>query len=465
MRFVEALGHFGDNHVVRLREFSKSLTNRAYRWYFNLEPDSISTWEQLKDHFLTKFFQAEERVTTLSLTKEAQEDNEDVLAFINRFSDRAGQCFESSNEIDLLGELKIAAQNLKDLKPVATKYKPPKYDAPKFEVPKPSNRKPAPAVTIEECPQKRFDRSQSKPQGDEPPPFPIRIEEVKNTLAQSVKDGVVVLPTPRRDPTPTDRANADFCVYHQSVTHPTINCRGLRRLFQRRMATGDLEVTPLKDVRRFLYPNHHVAIITCYDELAETNLGYEAKPSSETDMCPLVAFVKPNSPALKKTLSFSNADKQSTSAQNRPLYVLASIKGVEFKRAFLDNGSSINVMPLSNFRKAGISEDRLIKEPIEVAGFGNDLHRTMGYVNVDLAVNKFQASMKFHVIDSDTSYHILLERAWMHCFSIVPSTYHQCFKGIWNNKVVTVPCSDRPFATFEAHYTDALFFNDLDDYA
>ncbi|XP_059664138.1 uncharacterized protein LOC132309894 [Cornus florida] len=441
MRFVEALGYFGDNHVVRLREFSKSLTDRAYHWYCNLEPDSINTWEQLKDRFLTKFFQAEKRVTTLSLTKETQEDNEDVLAFINRFNDRVGECFKSSNEMDLVdiciqgmlqiyklhlvnlriasfGELKIIARNLKDLKPVAAKYEPPKYDAPKFEAPKSSNRRPTP-------------------------------------------DGVVVLPTPRREPTLADRVHADFCVYHQSITYLTVNCWGLRRLFQRRVASGDLEVTPAKDVRRFQYPDHRVVVITYYNELAETHSGQNVD-LSEWDVCPLVASAKPYS-SPKTTLSFSNAGKQSQGAQNQPLYVLASIKGVEFKHAFLDNGSSINVMPLSTFRKAGILKDRLVKEPIEVAGFGNDLRRMMGYVNVDLAVNKFQASTKFYVIDSNTSYHILLGRAWMHRFGIVPSTYHQCFKGIWNNKVVTVPCSDCLFATFEAHYTDALFFNDLDD--
>ncbi|OVA08654.1 hypothetical protein BVC80_1613g33 [Macleaya cordata] len=42
-RFLETLGEHEGDFDLRLREFSKSLTGRAYTWYNNLKPNSIHT--------------------------------------------------------------------------------------------------------------------------------------------------------------------------------------------------------------------------------------------------------------------------------------------------------------------------------------------------------------------------------------------------------------------------------------
>ena len=46
-RFVEHLGAHCNNKKLRLREFSKSLTDKAYTWYSHLAPNSVSTWEEM----------------------------------------------------------------------------------------------------------------------------------------------------------------------------------------------------------------------------------------------------------------------------------------------------------------------------------------------------------------------------------------------------------------------------------
>ncbi|KAB2632430.1 reverse transcriptase [Pyrus ussuriensis x Pyrus communis] len=45
--FIDTLGLHAGNCNLRLREFSKSLTDRAYTWYTTLAPGSILTWEEL----------------------------------------------------------------------------------------------------------------------------------------------------------------------------------------------------------------------------------------------------------------------------------------------------------------------------------------------------------------------------------------------------------------------------------
>ena len=128
-------------------------------------------------------------------------------------------------------------------------------------------------------------------------------------------------------------------------------------------------------------------------------------------------------------ITFTDSDIQIPHPHNRPLYVPATVHGVEFKRGLLDGGASLNIMPLSTFRATGIPSEKLIPQAIDIVGFGNDMRQSIGLVTTALHLEKFQAPARFHVIDANTSYHLLIGRAWMHKFSIVPSTYHQCMKG------------------------------------
>ncbi|XP_059635502.1 uncharacterized protein LOC132277678 [Cornus florida] len=482
-RFVESLGQHSHDEILRLREFSKFLTELAYRWFRSLEPDSVTTWQQLSQKFHDKFGQAIERVTTLSFTKETQESHEEPLKFISRFQTRARECFEASSERDLVdiciqgmtktymihlvnlglnsfSDFTTAVRNIcKDLVP------------PKAEVAGQVTRKDTLVAPRNDRAKKRREtdvraKGSRAERTNDPPPFPVCMEEVASTLEQWVKHGVVVLPVPHKEPTAQDRASLNFCIFHQATSHPTSVYRILRQIFRQRLEGGDLELTVPKDVWHNPYPRHRgVAVVTYYDEFEETNPTQSKVQAQygEEECCAAASSSQPSSYQAPLTISFSESDKRVSTPQNRPLYVTEQLNGREFQHAFLDNGSSINIMPWATFQKASLLQDRLVKEAIEVYGFGNESHQTLGSVNVDLAVGRFRAPTKFHVVKADTSYHVLLGWAWMHRFGIVASTYHQCFKGILGNKVIMVPCSDKPFAKHEAHFTEALFFDELDD--
>ena len=42
-KFMDSMGPFAGDRELCLREFSKSLTDRAYTWYSTLQPNSILT--------------------------------------------------------------------------------------------------------------------------------------------------------------------------------------------------------------------------------------------------------------------------------------------------------------------------------------------------------------------------------------------------------------------------------------
>ena len=53
-RFTETLGAFCANKNLRLRDFSKSLTMRAYTWYAILTLATVSSWEEIMSQFYAK---------------------------------------------------------------------------------------------------------------------------------------------------------------------------------------------------------------------------------------------------------------------------------------------------------------------------------------------------------------------------------------------------------------------------
>ncbi|CAL9025182.1 unnamed protein product [Prunus brigantina] len=97
-RFVDALGPHAGDYNFRLREFSKSLTDRAYTWYTTLTLGSVCFWDDLASQFCKKYFQHEERVTTTQLNNTRQKHGEDPVDFLRRFRDLALDCYDEKDK-------------------------------------------------------------------------------------------------------------------------------------------------------------------------------------------------------------------------------------------------------------------------------------------------------------------------------------------------------------------------------
>ena len=86
-KFINSMGAYAGNGDLCLREFSKSLDDRAYTWYTTLPPGSVKTWEDMVELFCGKYFQTEEKITLVKLHTTKQESGEDLLHYIHRFRD------------------------------------------------------------------------------------------------------------------------------------------------------------------------------------------------------------------------------------------------------------------------------------------------------------------------------------------------------------------------------------------
>ncbi|RYR38278.1 hypothetical protein Ahy_A09g043263 isoform A [Arachis hypogaea] len=84
-------------------------------------------------------------------------------------------------------------------------------------------------------------------------------------------------------------------------------------------------------------------------------------------------------------------------------------------------------------------------------------NKPLGCVNTVLEVGPRKTNNKFHVVDENSRYHILLERLWIHLYRCVPSSWHQCIKG----KDICFSATVTPFDAGEAHLVDMSFYEKL----
>ena len=66
----------------------------------------------------------------------------------------------------------------------------------------------------------------------------------------------------------------------------------------------------------------------------------------------------------------------------RPLDLVASINQIPIKRALVDTGASINLIPLSTLQAARISKRKIQGCPMEVTGFGEKGEYTAGHIQL-----------------------------------------------------------------------------------
>ena len=110
-------------------------------------------------------------------------------------------------------------------------------------------------------------------------------------------------------------------------------------------------------------------------------------------------------------ITFSNEDIEvGYPDHRRPLYLAASINQIPVKRALVDTGASVNLIPLSTLQAAGISERKIQGCPMEVTGFDGRGEYTAGHIQLWLKVDPIDSLARFHVVRTEVSYHVLLGR-------------------------------------------------------
>ncbi|CAL2265922.1 unnamed protein product [Prunus armeniaca] len=144
----------------------------------------------------------------------------------------------------------------------------------------------------------------------------------------------------------------------------------------------------------------------------------------------------------------------------RPLYLEGQVNDVFIRRALVDTGSSVNILPLFVLTAASIPLSKIVQSQTSISGFGNQSEVTVGYMQVNLKVGPIRSLTKFYVVDVDVAYHALLGRPWLNKHKLVVSTYHQCVKGRIGLRPLRIPGNQAPFNQNEAHYSETEFYTE-----
>ena len=159
-------------------------------------------------------------------------------------------------------------------------------------------------------------------------------------------------------------------------------------------------------------------------------------------------------------ITFSNEDMEVGHPDHRrPLCSVASINQIPIKRALVDTGVSINLIPLSTLQAARISERKIQGCPMEVIGFDERGEYTAGHIQLWLKVGPIASLARFQMVRTEISYHVLLGRPWLHKHRLVPSTYHQCVKGRLNGRMIRIAANPSPFEQVNAHLVETMFYD------
>ena len=554
--FVDDLGIYRENKELRLREFSKSLTGRAFTWYTKLRPGSVHTWDELATDFCNKFLEEECAVHIMDLGRVKQRSGEPLTMFVKRYRDKALQCKETLPEVDLVygcikniedGSqvflsmggittfaelLKRAADVSESLKKQGRRYK---EVEPVYEIEMSRDRHEAETLKAKADTKKRQYDDAQKNSGKnnrkayeskdrfyqrlaELPTLPLPRDQAVQLVEEWLKEGLLRVKDPDKSYSEVDKLDPDFCFLHNTRSHGLRDCYQVKRLFYRQVEEGRtvlLNKEARANVHQKPLPHHGVNALLATGasvercevvmskgvedvlmkereeeqeemlakglmkvkglSIALSQLGLDDQGRREAVLA-LLKVIKNRgeycsmvgTPLAKITEMHANAIifKENASMRefplhNRPLYVEANIEGKRVRRALVDNGSGVNVIPLPVLEALELSKDRIRKSDLLLSTFQGNPVKVVGTIRVNLQVGPIRTMNDFQVVEGSPSYHILLGRHWIHAHGCVPSTLHQCVKSSYKGKDVEISATKAPFDQDEAHLVEAALYDEM----
>lgn len=123
------------------------------------------------------------------------------------------------------------------------------------------------------------------------------------------------------------------------------------------------------------------------------------------------------------------------------LIVSLRISNFDVRRILIDNGSSVNEVFPSTLKKMDFDMRRLEPAKSNLTGLSREVKVPEGcemlLITVGEDSNYVTTLEEFHVVNSFSSYNIIIGRQWLHDLGIIPSSFHQCMKLIIRGAVVT----------------------------
>ncbi|XP_016702195.1 uncharacterized protein [Gossypium hirsutum] len=104
----------------------------------------------------------------------------------------------------------------------------------------------------------------------------------------------------------------------------------------------------------------------------------------------------------------------------------------------IDNGSTLNVLPLPTLNSLPIDSSHMKTCQNIVRVFDGTERKVMGRIEIPLSIGPNMYEVDFLVMDIRPSYNCLLRRPWIHLAGVVPSSLHQKLKLVTEGQLITI---------------------------
>ncbi|XP_070009726.1 uncharacterized protein [Nicotiana sylvestris] len=130
----------------------------------------------------------------------------------------------------------------------------------------------------------------------------------------------------------------------------------------------------------------------------------------------------------EESITFDDADADGVlTPHNDALVISLLVHDTNVKRVLIDPGSSVNIILLRVLNEMQ-AKDKLVPRAHTLSGFDNSSIVTKGEVILTTFTEGVVKDTKFHVVEMEMAYNMILKRPWIHKMDVVPSTLHQVIK-------------------------------------
>ena len=109
----------------------------------------------------------------------------------------------------------------------------------------------------------------------------------------------------------------------------------------------------------------------------------------------------------------------------KALYISVKTNDCIVSKVLIDNGSALNVCPLTTLEKLDIEPTRVRATSMTVRAFDETRRKVLGEIDLPVEIGLQVYNINFQVLRINSPYNILLGRPWLYTAGAVPSSLHQ----------------------------------------
>ena len=150
------------------------------------------------------------------------------------------------------------------------------------------------------------------------------------------------------------------------------------------------------------------------------------------------------------------------SEHTMPLYITVGCSGHRVPTVLLNNGSALNMCPLSTVVVLGFGPSYFGSSTQTIRAYDSTRREVLSTLTLELQIGPVVFSTLFQVLRIPTSFNLLICRPWIHRAGAIPSSLHQKVKFIYEGRVISIQSSGDIYSSYEpvldiSHSDDDLF--------